>query len=186
MAWVDSFGFSLFNDRWKQYTHNQAMESFKKYPPLPCFFNSSCTDSFSPCLLHDYSRHQSCSSLYLFCIEERCALYHPLLSIPQRDQGSPARHRFSVFFSSHTALFSSGFTVPDNGFQRIHSKFPIFNIRFSSLGNTRSLPTQSLATDCTSRLACHSEGTITLTSQAVVSSWQVMRNNRMILPLTQP
>lgn len=122
-------------------------------------------------------------SLYLFCIEELCALYHPLLSILQRDQGSSSRYRFSIFFSSHTALFSSGFALPGNGFQRIHCKFPIFNIRFSSLGNTRLLPTQSLGIDCTSRLTSHSEGTITLMSQAVVSSWQVMRNNRMILPL---
>lgn len=45
-------------------------------------------------------------SLYLFCIEELCALYHPLLSIPQRDQGSPPRHRFSVFFFlPHSSLF---------------------------------------------------------------------------------
>ena len=125
-------------------------------------------------------------SLYLFCIKDLCTLYHPLLSIPQRDQGSPSRHRFSIFFSSYTALFSSGLALPGNGFQRIHSKFPIFNIRFSSLGNTRSLPTQSLGIDCTSRLASHSEGTITLMSQAVVSSWQVTRNNRMILPLALP
>lgn len=125
-------------------------------------------------------------SLYLFCIEELCALYHPLLSIPQRDQASPSRHRFSIFFSSHTVLFSSGFTLPGNGFQRIRSKFPIFNIRFSSLGNTRSLPTQSLGIDCTNRLASHSEGAITLKNQAVVSTWQVMRNNRMILPVALP
>lgn len=122
-------------------------------------------------------------SLCLLCTEELCGLYHPLLSISQRDQGSSSRHRFSVSFSSHTALFSSGFTLPGNGFQRIHSKFPIFNIRFSSLGNTRLLPTQSLGIDCTSRQASHSEGTITPMSQAVVSSWQVVRNNRMILPL---
>lgn len=124
-------------------THNQAMESFKKCPPLPCFFNSSCVDSFSPCLLRDYSRHQSCSSAFLVPFLHRGALC-PLSSSShhtQRDEGSPFRHRFSIFFSSHAALFSSGFTLPGNGFQRIHSEFPIFNIRFSSLGNTRALPT---------------------------------------------
>lgn len=97
-------------------------------------------------------------SLYFLCIEELFYLHHPLLSTPWRDQGSPSRHRFSIFFSSHTALFSSGFMQPRNGFQRIHSKFPIFNIRFSGLGNTRPLPTQSLGTDCTSRLTSHSAG----------------------------
>lgn len=125
-------------------------------------------------------------SLYLLCAEELCALYHPLLSISQRDQGHPSRHRFSIFFPSHTALFSSEFTLPGDGFQRIQSKFPIVNIRFSSLGNTSSLPTQSLGIDCTSRLAVRSAGTITLPSQAVVSSWQVRRNNRVILPLVLP
>lgn len=68
---------------------------------------------------------------------------------------------FQSFFLPHNSLFfSSGFTLPDNGFQRIHSKFPIFNIRFSSLGNTLSLPTQSLGIDCTSRVASRSEGII--------------------------
>ena len=55
-------------------THDQAMESFKKCTPLPCFFNSFCIDSFSPCLLHNYSRHQYCSSAFLVPFLHRGAL----------------------------------------------------------------------------------------------------------------
>lgn len=101
-------------------------------------------------------------SLYFFCMGTLCALHHPLFSsILHGDQGSSSSYRFSIFFPpTQLTFFSSGFTLPDNGFQRIHSKFPIFNIRFSSLGNTLSLPTQSLGIDCTSRVASRSEGII--------------------------
>lgn len=160
------------------------MESFKKRPPLPWFFTvpALIVSLFISWVTTVDTNPFLQPSFYLFFTEDLYALCHPLLRIPQRDQDSSSKHRFSVFFSSHTALFSSGFTLPGNGFQRIHSKFPIFNIRFSSLGNPRLFPTQSLGIDCTSRLASQSEGT-TPVSQAVVSNWRVMRNNRMILPL---
>lgn len=148
-------------------TYDQAMESFKKCPPLPCFFNGSCTDSFS-CLLCDNSRHWSCYSAFLVLFLHGDTLCPPSSS---SQQYTPWRSRqpfqlqvFNLFFLPHNSLFfffSSGFTLPDNGFQRIHSKFPIFNIRFSSLGNTMSLPTQGLGIDCTSRVASRSEGIIT-------------------------
>lgn len=133
---------------------------------LLCFFNGSCTDSFS-CLLCDNSRHWSCSSAFLFLTFS--AWGHSVPSIilfsavySMEIKAALPATGFQSFFLPHNSLFfSSGFTLPDNGFQRIHSKFPIFNIRFSSLGNTLSLPTQSLGIDCTSRVASRSEGIIT-------------------------
>lgn len=157
-------------------------KAFRSVLPYPAF-----RVVFSPCLLRDCTRHSPDlqPSVYLPCLRSSVPSVI-LFSAHPRDHGHPSRHRFSIFFPSHAALFSSGFTLPGNAFQRIQSNFPIVNIRFSALGNTSSLPTQSLGIDCTSRLAVRSAGTITLASQAVVSSWQVRRNNRVILPLALP
>lgn len=112
--------------------------------PLLCFFNNFCIDSFSPCLLCDYSRYRSCSSGFLIPFLHGGALC-PLsyISAHATEIKAALPDTGLIVLSSHTALFSSGFALPDNGFQRTHSKFPIFHIRFSSLGNARSLPTQS-------------------------------------------
>lgn len=89
-------------------THDQATESFKKCPPSPCFFNSSCVDSFSPCLLRGYGKHQSCSSAFFVPFLHwgaLCPLSSSSQHTPKRSSQPFQTQVFNLFFLPHSSLF---------------------------------------------------------------------------------